>query len=291
MPATGTVLWTVCGEDRQHTLPCVLGRADPADHDAVCSITHDPIAAAETPGLPQRWRIGAHEYDSMRMQCGHTFHASTLMLHFLLNDMRCPVCRHGVPVTASIESVPASVAAVFEDKLSQMQEHATADDLGTWTLMSSETLEQGLRLVVEVHCVQSVTVMTSLLTDVGAEPSTWGPSLHHVFRAQQSFYRRVERHVHSQESPVLLVFRLWHLLLDDTISSAELSLNNYTRMCTGERLTRAQEQRRQFVCDEMRCGELLPGTSAIHPFVCSLNRDYLRMLLLQGLHQYLEGYA
>jgi hypothetical protein len=197
------------------------------------------------------------------------------------------VCRHGVAVKASIDSVPASIAAVFQNKLADIDERMAAQDLGEWQLISTESLEQGLRLVVEVHCVHNVTVMSSRLTNIAEA----GPE-HSVFHAQQSFYRRIEQHVHSQSSPVHVVFRLWHLLLnDDSISSGEMTFSDYTRVCSGRRQTRELEQKRQLACDGWRCGELLPGTSDTQPFVCGLNRNYIHMLLLSRLHQYLANYA
>lgn len=182
------MMWNVRCVLHEHTLPCVLGRADPADQNTMCSITHEHIATADVPGLPQLWRVDGNEYDSIRIQCGHTFHTSTLMLHFLLNNMRCPVCRHGVAVKASIDSVPASVVAGFRDKLSEIQERVAADDLGAWHVILAESLEDCLRLVVEVHCVHNVTVMSSRLTHDEADPAQPEASHapHHVFRAQQS---------------------------------------------------------------------------------------------------------
>lgn len=97
--------------------------------------------------------------------------------------------------------------------------------------------------------------------------------------------------MHAQTSSVRIVFRLWHLLLDDSISSGEMSFADYTRMCSGQRQTRELEQKRQFACEGLRCGELLPGSSDIQLFVCSLHKECIHMLLLSRLQEYLANYT
>lgn len=287
--ASATRVWTVHCEQRTHQLQCLLGCVE-ADNDETCNITYEGIATVDMPGLPRRWHIDQLEYNCMKLPCGHMYHASTVMFHFLVNDMRCPVCRQGNGERASIESVPESMTDVFSTMLEQVQardQAAVSDelmDIAAWQ-MSAETIEMGLRLLVEVHCEQSVTVMSSRLIHVAeiADP-------YHVYRGQQSFYRRLQTHVHSQTSPVTIVCRLWHILLDASIACEPLSLTEYTRICENERPTREIVRRRQLKFENVTCGELLPQTQ-LQPFACSINREYVHMLLLSRIQEYLAEYA
>lgn len=287
--ASATRVWTVHCEQRSYQLQCLLGCVD-ADNDEICNITYDRIATVDTPGLPRRWHIDDQEYAYMKLPCGHMYHASTVMLHFLVNDMRCPVCRQGNGQRASIESVPESETGVFKAMLEQVQAReqlADSDefvDIASWQV-SAETIEVGLRLLVEVHCEQSVTVMSSRLIHVAENAAPY-----HVYRGQQSFYRRLQSHVHSQTSPVTIVCRLWHLLLDADITCGPLSLTEYTRICEGGRPTREIVRLRQLRFENVSCGELLPQTQ-LQPFACSINREYVHMLLLSRIQEYLAEYA
>ena len=146
----------------------------------------------------------------MRMPCGHLFHTSTLMMHLLTNDMRCPVCRRGARVRASLACVPANASAAFASKLEEMDgrdQELHVQEVGLYT--SREVLEQGLRMVVEVHTASDVTVMSSRLV---CELES-ADQVQAVFQAQQSFYRRLEQHLNALASlrmSVMLVFRVSH---------------------------------------------------------------------------------
>lgn len=285
--ATSNVTWYVHCDELVHRVPCLLVQTDPLDQDAVCSITHDRIATADVPGLPKSWRVKNHEYDSMHMPCGHAFHVSTLMLHFLVNDMRCPVCRHGEHVQASLVCVPETVRGSFQTKLAQIQEREDALEEQTMglELITVGTLEDGMRLVVEIHCADNVTVMSSRLVLVAGDvlPNP-------VFRAQQSFYRRLEHHLNSQQAPIMLVFRLWHMLLEDSISSPAIPFCDYTRICADQLPTRELARQRRLSCDNVPCAELLPALSTMQTFSFSVNREYMHMLLLGRLQEYLADY-
>lgn len=279
--------WDVYSDGSEHHALCVLGRAD----TATCSISHDRISESDVPGLPQRWLVDHREYDSMRTPCGHLFHASTLMMHFLTNDMRCPVCRQGAAAKASLECVPDSAAAAFEIKLAEMDGRAEELDLheiGMYT--SRETLEDGLRILVEVHSARDVTVLSSRLVCESAGLDGAGP----VFRAQQSFYRRLEQHLATlpAQSLVDLVFRISHMLLEESVCSDPLSLDVFRRICGQRHPTRELRRQSQLRFMNVTCCELLPslrgpGTA----FSFSMNREYMHLLLLSRLQMYLAEYG
>lgn len=162
-----TCVWTVNCEECTHQMQCqrcLLGCVD-ADNDAICNITHEQIVTVDVPGLPRWWHMNKQEYDYMKLLCWHMFHLSTIMFHFLVYDMWCPICRQVDQQRASMESVPESVTGVFKKMLEQVQareQSLISDklvDIGLWPVMSAETIEVGIHLVVEVHCEQSVTFM------------------------------------------------------------------------------------------------------------------------------------
>jgi hypothetical protein len=280
--------WTAhCGA-RTHRVECRLTLADPRDRDAVCCITHEHVAEAETPGLPARWQVRGQEYDSLRTPCGHLFHASSLLLHFLVNDMRCPVCRQGAAVKADLACVPASVAAAFSCRLEQAAaEVPQLLDLRLHT--SAQELEAGLQLIVEVHSEADVTVLSSSLACV-PEAATPDLPAYPVLQAQQSFYRRLERHLHSQPTPVVLVVRLCHVLLEESISSEPLHESVYRRMASSERPTRSLGLLRHLRVGGVPCAELLPSSVLRATFMLRLHREYVHLLLLSQLRQYITEY-
>jgi hypothetical protein len=309
--------WDVHCSARENRMLCMLGRAHTRDHglsdpSATCSITHEPISESSVPGLPQRWLVEATEYDSMRMPCGHLFHISTLMMHFLTNDMRCPVCRQGALAKASLECVPENTAAAFASKLAEMQDRAEEleiHEIGLYT--SREVLEQGLRLVVEVHSALDVTVLSSRLSCESAPPNADGA--HAVFRAQQSFHRRLEQRLTalaalpalpplpampalaalpSQSTAVALVFRICHSLLEESICSDPLPLEVYRRICGHQHHTRELHRQSQLRFMNVPCGELVPSTWGPYAaFLFRLNREYVHLLLLSRLQMYLAEYG
>jgi hypothetical protein len=96
------------------------------DEAVVCGIMHEPTCCVAIEGLPPAWPgapgqsapgQSAPGPNSARLPCGHVFHPAALALHFLVADMRCPVCRVGVAETMQLESVPAELRLDFQKKL------------------------------------------------------------------------------------------------------------------------------------------------------------------------------
>jgi len=287
--------WTAhCGA-RAHRVECRLTLADPRDRDAVCCITHEHVAEAQTPGLPARWNLCGEEYDSLCTPCGHLFHASSLLLHFLVNDMRCPVCRQGADVKADISCVPACAFEAFSCKLEQLTNDEAAlgavdaeEMLDLRLHTSVQDLESGLQLVVEVHSAIGVTVLSSGLACM-PEAATSDQSTHPVLQAQQSFYRRLDCNLINTQGAVLVV-RLCHVLLEESITSAPLHENVYRRMVYNERQTRTQQRLRHLSVRGVPCAELLPSSDMRATFVIRLNRENVHLLLLSELRQYISDY-
>ena len=54
--------------------------------------------------------------NSAQLVCRHVFHPAALVLHFLVSDMRCPVCRAGHPQRMDIASVPEDLRTAYAEK-------------------------------------------------------------------------------------------------------------------------------------------------------------------------------
>ena len=87
-----------------------------ADDSEACSIMHESTRAVEIDDLPCKWPADASACDTAQLPCGHVFHPAALALHFLVSDMRCPVCRAGLAELMHIESVPAEIRPAFVEK-------------------------------------------------------------------------------------------------------------------------------------------------------------------------------
>ena len=102
-----------------------------------CGIFHGESAELELGGLPEAWVVGGAAYCAAALPCGHTFHVSALAMHFLLGDMRCPMCREGPPGAMSTSCLPDSVRALFEVRVREARERASSCEEDT----SSEDVE------------------------------------------------------------------------------------------------------------------------------------------------------
>jgi hypothetical protein len=59
------------------------------------------------------------------MQCGHVFSPCALALHFLVQDMRCPICSVGCKTRMNIACVPVNIRPIYAKKMEQLEEAAS----------------------------------------------------------------------------------------------------------------------------------------------------------------------
>ena len=109
---------SVAGEE----LVCDLYSA--VDDLDVCGIMHEPTKTVEVEELPGTWPTGDCACDSARLGCGHVFSAPAIALHFLVSDMRCPMCRAGPTGPMHIESVPVRIRAAYAAKMQRVKREA-----------------------------------------------------------------------------------------------------------------------------------------------------------------------
>ena len=99
-----------------------LDVADVSDTDT-CAIWHERFQDVELeiakgePFLKQQ-----SDMCVATLPCGHRFSALGIMYHFVLLDMRCPLCRDGINKRAKLNSIPPVFRKCMKSKLLCMRE-------------------------------------------------------------------------------------------------------------------------------------------------------------------------
>jgi hypothetical protein len=100
------------------------------DDATTCNIMHEATRAVEIEDLPRVWpsdladAVSGATCDSAQLACGHVFHPAALALHFLVSDMRCPVCRDGLVQPMDIECLPSAMRPAFARKIESVKNAA-----------------------------------------------------------------------------------------------------------------------------------------------------------------------
>ena len=98
--------------------------------EEVCSSATDvaegctsPDVDANTMHLPCGHVFSPSTLDAntIHLPCGHVFSPSALALHFLIQDMRCPICRAGSATRMGISSVPLSIRHIYAKKIKVLE--------------------------------------------------------------------------------------------------------------------------------------------------------------------------
>ena len=124
-------------------------------NEVVCSITYEPIGSLDAyvpfapPGLPPL--SGHPSLTCGKLSCGHKFHASAILVHYMRNGMRCPLCRAGQDALPCSESFPknepwfqTTAANIAADIAVEMETHRQ-EDAETARLMMLDQVEVMVR--------------------------------------------------------------------------------------------------------------------------------------------------
>lgn len=90
------------------------------DSNEECAILQESIFECEPDDLPCVWHLNGEQYNYIQLECQHKFHASSLVLHFLTNSMRCPVCREGCDNAMTLTSIPHELRSDFARKVASI---------------------------------------------------------------------------------------------------------------------------------------------------------------------------
>ena len=206
--------WRVA-RSTQECLQCTLTVCE--DDNAVdCNIFHCPTNEVEIEGLPASWPMYGAEYNTLTLPCGHTYHPSALALHFLISDMRCPVCRRGYDGSMHLCNIPKTLRPAFQRKCEGVASREDSEesliDLLQMISFDLSELERDFRLVVDI----SVNMQSRLLlqTPIAAfSPNSHGSFV--PFRTQQSFQRILNKHLtrFQDHADATITFSLQHPIM------------------------------------------------------------------------------
>ena len=219
----------------EQALQCKLFAS--TDDAVLCGIMHEPTRAVTLESLPACWP-GAPPANSAQLQCGHVFHPAALALHFLVADMRCPVCRDGFTQTMSLDSVPAELRACYEGRVKSIKRLEQETEVRVDASTSIAEVLGGLELQLgmfegtrEVTSVRTRIIFTEAQIEQiqqiqGQQRESESP-MHCNFAVHRSFQRLVVGLVsrHSSQNPERRVrFALRHPLVPVSMASNECSV-------------------------------------------------------------------
>lgn len=279
-----SVMWKSSSGDYQ--VRCKLFHA--GEKIYTCSIMQETTACIEVPDLPATWPLecsehqhhpcGPHAIDTAQLECGHIFHPVALALHFLVTDMRCPICRSGTLEKMNIECVPESARDVFAAKIellnkTQSEEHmAVLAPLPTVDVLSNIELEMRMtngrsstvrtRVVFNEQHVEEIQRAAMQVTQNTNQTNmlTTGLGMHRSF---QRLIRSVVARQHTLNSDAYIQFALTHPLVPVAIAS--------------EPITVSEAWSKLFNPDEMQEGSgsvslFSPGVGGSHAVACVNSR-------------------
>jgi len=114
--------------DNEYIMTCHLYSTD--DSTIICPIMHEPPCSAQLEDIPSIWPLlDNSSANTVRLACAHVFFVPALVLHFLVTNMRCPVCRAGSSQKMNIECVPLDVRDSYLTKLSSLQQRTMQEDI------------------------------------------------------------------------------------------------------------------------------------------------------------------
>ena len=166
--------------DSGHTVACKFSVS--AVHE--CGIMHEPTHLVEIADLPQAWPreddvAGARSFAQLNLDagantahlpCGHVFSPCALVFHFLVHDMRCPICRVGCKSRMSISCVPACVRAMYAKKMELVEtlENEEIETMETMDVVSFLT-QMNLQVLVRFQRQPARPMRSSVARSMHAE--------------------------------------------------------------------------------------------------------------------------
>ncbi len=133
---------------------CKLFSTDKSEH--MCAIMHEPTCSASVDNLPELWPLENAEGESaagantVQLECSHLFYAPALAFHFLVKDMRCPVCRQGCLEKMHLLSVPLSVRHLYEAKVQALVQNTLHDEFASVNLMQIASVLSDLEVEMRI---------------------------------------------------------------------------------------------------------------------------------------------
>lgn len=233
-------------------VPVILSVA--AEED-VCNIFKEKINYIEgEEHLPAKWDVNGHTCNMARLECGHAYHASAIAMHFLMSDMRCPICRRGPHSKMLIDSIPKEIRGVFANYAANSEEvEDTAQP--NFAIFDRQRMCDDWNLIVEVrnnaqrHFVCSRLIRTPDSLEI--EPGVFEYSL------QRSFRRNL-LHCLQNLSPgqTTISFSLFHIAVGSIVHNVSMTLHELKSYLGGVINTRNSRSALKFLLEDQYFGRL-----------------------------------
>ena len=218
----------------EHVLSCKLFAAP--DDSLVCGIMQEATNSVAVQGLPDSWP-GEPPANTAQLECGHVFHPAALALHFLVTDMRCPVCRAGFTESMHLDSIPAEDRDVYESKAASIKHADEWEGLMPGVDQITDVLKElELKLSVSDAALEMTSVRTPILFSeaqlvaIQAQRPQDAPHTSN-FAVHRSFQRLLVALLHRQARQARafperrVQFVLKHPLVPVSIRSDEMSID------------------------------------------------------------------
>lgn len=217
------------------------------DDELLCGIMQEPTHTVEIQDLPQTWSVAPGlASNCAKTQCGHVFHPTALALHFLVSDMRCPVCRVGSTEKMDIQSIAEPMRELFHKKALEVEKadqvsdnellqvspqniHQVLSDLELHvTIFAASGLPTARNTNVHTRVIFENSHVHEILQSMSQEASEENQWPHSTaFAVHRSFQRLLRVMISKQYSSSpdsRLQFSLRHALVPVNIESAEMSI-------------------------------------------------------------------
>lgn len=201
---------------------------------ALCHILHELAGSVRIEGVPSEWNIAQRPVTTARLPCGHTYGVSALAVHFLANDMRCPVCRAGHTVRMRLDSVPPDLQDCFACKTSRMREDSgdetdtDTEDSSVWEISVNE-IERDLRLTAEISSQDTTHVLTTTVHRDREQTHPVPDTGMRRYDIQHSFTRKLGMYIarHHLRADTCLRVYVDHPLFHSVLSSMRVALSDF----------------------------------------------------------------
>jgi len=125
-PSKHVEVWRSATED--YSILCEFS----IHQDAICNIMHENTSNVDLTPLAKQWPTINGFANTLLLPCGHTYHPCALAVHFLSNDMRCPVCRAGNSSRMQISCMPLDMQQIFANKILSINQENVNETLRTF---------------------------------------------------------------------------------------------------------------------------------------------------------------
>lgn len=197
-----------------------------------CNIFHDKIKNVHIDGVLNPWKANDAELNCLQLPCGHKFNSCAILIHFLNQDMRCPVCRSGPCEKMNIVSIPKQHHFKFIEKVSTMNVESPVPSTPTngvqWDVHVPQ-IQRDLVLFFQAKFVLGDNIYMDICkTNLRTTQNINNVENWHEYHTQRSFSRIMNTFIrsHKNRKDVQIRFVLQHPLFLEEINTTPFYISN-----------------------------------------------------------------